>query len=56
MNHSINDEAVYRTAPAKPGLLNIYNELLYKGNTKQLLNLDQPFCNIFTENKLWKVF
>ena len=24
MNESINDEAVYRTAPATPGLLNIY--------------------------------
>ena len=27
MNYLMNDEAVYRTAPATPGLLNIYHAL-----------------------------
>ena len=29
MNESMNDEAVYRTAPATPGLLKIYNCTLF---------------------------
>ena len=31
MNHLISDEAVYRTAPATPGLLNIVREKYTKG-------------------------
>ena len=38
MNQSMNDEAVYRTAPATPGLL-ISNKLFQRWNQKVVLIL-----------------
>ena len=56
MNESINDEAVYRTAPATPGLLkiihNVKNKLKEKEEEKVLKITKERIYSIYTY-KLW---
>ena len=46
MNQSMNDEAVYRTAPATPGLLKTSNKMCEKERKYKSINPNNFYSNI----------
>ena len=47
MNELMNDEAVYRTAPATPGLLNMLKESTFKTETETIVHTFMDILKLF---------